>query len=499
MNARRYGLWMLMLMCVLSIPISAQSSNLIQYDQVVSGEITTTTPEIHYSFDGSVGDTIIISMSNTNTEDFYLESNLELLGSNNQSLYTAGGFSWQWANPLKLQIGPITLSETGSYTIIVARPMQQEGDSSGQFEIVVNRVEVSPLSLNETTIAEINSDMPVVFSYPGGSTNIYKLIGDKLEGIGGFAVEVRDPQGGFTTTNQDYSAYQDQVVLDAVRMSEAGDYLLVVKRDVFYNQQGQPELATDVLRLALTLRPVENQPIRLDTVVSSTLSDENPSDYYTFTGSAGDRLRLTGSQPKDERPVWVLVVPPSGLAIVGVETNWEQGDFVLDPLVLTMSGEYVLLVRRSWGTKDGLVAEKGELGATEYTITLSASQIPVLEAGVETTSTVKGGSYEQVYRYDGMAGQTLRITMHSLGENFWPHILLESPAEIDLGRTPLMSVYSTLPITITFEVTLPVTGIYLFRVYSMDGGSPDLISGEFSLMVEVVEDMPDQPVAALES
>jgi hypothetical protein len=85
-------------------------------------------------------------------------------------------------------------------------------------------------------------------------------------------------------------------------MSEAGEYLIVVKREVFYNEQGQPEPASDVLRVALTLQPVETLPITLDTAVSGTLSDENPSVYYTFTGSEGDRLRLTGSQPADEPP-----------------------------------------------------------------------------------------------------------------------------------------------------------------------------------------------------
>jgi hypothetical protein len=50
-----------------------------------------------------------------------------------------------------------------------------------------------------------------------------------------------------------------------------------------------------------------------------------------------------------------------------------------------------------------------------------------------------------------------------------------------------MSVYSTLPTTITFEVTLPVAGIYLFQVDNMYGGSDDLISGECGLLVEILE------------
>lgn len=494
MDTQKFRLWILILMVmsvlstvIVPAPVLAQDGNSIHYDQVVVGEITNASPEIRYSFEGSAGDTIIVSMSNNNTEDFYLESHLELLGPDNQSLYTAGDFSWHWADPLKLQIGPVTLSETGSYTVIVTRPMQPEGDSSGRFELVVKRVEVTPLVVNETVTAEINSDTPVVFSYPGGSTDIYRLVGDKLEGIGGFAVEVRNPQGLFVPTSQDYSAYQDQFVLDAVCMSDAGDYLLVVKREVFYNQHGQPEPARDILRLSLTLQPVETQPIALDTVVSGTLSDENVSDYYTFIASEGDRLRLTGSQPDDDRPIWVLVVPPHGFAVIGGETNWEQNRFVLDPLALTMSGEHILLVRRSWGTAAGLVAEKGELGATEYTLTLSESQIPILEPGVETTSTVVGGATQQVFRYDGVAGQTLRVTLNSVGENFWPHMAMESPIEIDLGRTPLMSVYSTLPTTITFEATLPVTGIYLFRVDNMYGGQVDRVSGELGLLVEVVE------------
>lgn len=485
MSTLRYGCWLLalLLMSALNAPISAQDDNLVQYDHAVTGEITNAMPEIHYTFAGSAGDTIIVSMSNDDTDEFYLDSRLELLGPDSRSLYTAGDYSWQWANPLKLQIGPVTLPETGNYMIIVTRSMQQQGG----FELVIKRLEVAPLAVNQAATAEFNSDMPVVFSYPGGSTDVYKLIGHKLDGIGGFTIELRDPQGVLAPTNQDFGAYEGQFVLDALRMSEAGQYLLVARRDVFYNEQGQPEPATDVLRLTLTLQPVATQPIALNEAVSGTLSDENPSAYYTFAGSEGDRLRLTGGQPTDDRPFWVLVVPPAGLAATGPGTNWGQDSFVLDPLPLTMSGEYILLVRRSWGTRDGLVAEKGELGAAEYTITLCASQVPILEAGVEITSTIEGRSTQQVYRYDGVAGQTLHVTVRSVGENYWPHVALESPTEIDLGRTPLMSVYSTLPTTITFEVTLPVTGIYLFRADNMYGGPGDNVTGKLGLLVEVVE------------
>ena len=50
-----------------------------------------------------------------------------------------------------------------------------------------------------------------------------------------------------------------------------------------------------------------------------------------------------------------------------------------------------------------------------------------------------------------------------------------------------MSVYSTVPTTITFDVTLPVTGIYLFQVDNMYGGPGDNVTGELGLLVEVVE------------
>ena len=135
MSTLRHGIWLfaLLLIGALSTPISAQDDNSIRYDQVVTGEITKDIPEIHYTFTGSAGDTIIVSMSNIGTEEFYLDSHLELFGPDSQSLYTAGDYSWQWANPLKLQIGPVTLPKTGNYTIIVTRPMQQEGG----FELVI--------------------------------------------------------------------------------------------------------------------------------------------------------------------------------------------------------------------------------------------------------------------------------------------------------------------------------------------------------------------------
>jgi hypothetical protein len=209
-----------------------------------------------------------------------------------------------------------------------------------------------------------------------------------------------------------------------------------------------------------------------------------------FSATPEDLLRMSGVHSPDSEPFEVVVYAPSGFSINSANTGYvePQGSFTLDPLQLFETGRYVLVLRRLDTEGDG------DMGASSYTLTLGASESPVLEAGAAVQNTVGGTTYERVYRYEGIAGQTIRITLRSASDSYGPGLTVQGPnfepvdpTESRFAGSPFtFSVSSSVPATAIYEVTLPEDGTYLFRVNNGAYGQEGPQVGDFSLLIEVI-------------
>lgn len=469
-----------------ALPALAQGGTPISYGQAVTGEITNDAYELFYTFQGTAGDAITISMTASQQG---LDSYLELRGPDGASLMTdddSGG-------NLNSLLGPYTLSQNGAYTVVATRFMRQDGSSSGAFTLVVNRVAVVPLSLNEAVSVELSDSQPsLFFAYSAAPGQVLSLEGQGLGGETGFSIGVRDRDGFYV--NQTYGDANGLALLDPLFL-DTGDYTFTVRREQGF---GPGVVSGGTVRVALTMRVVETQPIPFGTPVSGTLSDANPADHFVFNGNQGDLLRLSGQQDPAGQPFEAQVYAPEGYAFNGGSTAYGEvpGSFVIDPLQLDSSGQFLVVVRRFAPQGPGTDA-----GTTSgYTLTLSQTETPVLASGVEVTGTFDGQSYERVYRFDGMAGQAVRITLRSLDDSYGPSLDVQGPAFETPGMPTeggvggggpggsfVLNLNSAVPGTMTYELTLPATGTYLFRVHNgAPFAGPAPTGGTFGLTVEVV-------------
>lgn len=467
--------------CLLTpVLASAQDGGALTFDQPVTGEITDDTPETRYTFEGAAGETITINM---NAPQPGLDSYLELLAPNGDSLLTADDF----AGTLNSQIGPYSLPESGVYTVIATRCCGGQGASTGPYELVLKRAQVTPLAIGETARADLNDNQPSAYYTVQGDSAaqpILSLLGETIEGNTNFLVEVRNPSG--QVINSGWQSNNAPVLIDPLVFSEDGNYLISVSRQ--QNNDPAAEPVSGNVRFSLTLQEIQTQPIEIGGTVNGMLDDSNPSDHYIFSGTPTDLLRLTGSQTPDGEAFEVTVIAPDGFGINGANTAYlePQGSFTLDPLQLFVPGEHLLVVRRL--DMDG----DGEMGASNYTLTLGASESPTLQAGTAVQDTVGGDTFERVYRYEGTAGQTIRITLRSQNDSYAPGLSVQGPnilevaAEGAMGSSFVFNVNSSVPATAIYEVTLPQEGTYLFRVSNGAFSPAGPAVGDFSLLVEVI-------------
>lgn len=471
---------LLVLAFVMIAPSLAQNSTLA-YGDTVTGEITNENYEVPYTFEGKAGDVIVVEM--TMLEEG-LDPYLQLKNAEGEII----SFNDDGGVGLNSVMGPVVLPADGIYTIVATRYMQADGGSVGSFELTLSRSEISTIALNEQVTATLDAENTrVAFMYSNEGENILHLMGTTTlpqDTVPQIYIEVSDTEGNMLTSG--YLDQQGNITIDPLYMTESGNYLFTLRIDPPYNNVGEVQPITDTMTVNFTISPVTAQPINMGDTVSGAVS-LGESAYYTFTADAGTIVRLEGDQPEGETPYEVAIYNNTGgqFGGGGIPYDGSTRSFVNDPIRLMGGGNFLMVVRQiNYGT---VPAE----GVSNYNVTLSLTQTPTLQSDVEVSGTVGGDTYEQVYRYEGIAGQTIRVTLTSTGQNFAPNFSIDGNTPDNAEETGyygyLGSANSTVPGSVTFEGTLPLDGVYLIHISNGRSGANGPLVGNFSLLLEVVQ------------
>jgi hypothetical protein len=477
----------------------AQEGDTISYDQIVSGEITEEQLEVRYTFNGEANDTITISMRATEPG---LDSYLRLLNAAGDELI----FDDDAGGSLNSLIGPYTIPETGAYTVVATRCCGGgPGGSTGPFELVIQHAEVASISVGETVTVQLSEDNTFAnyFIASDGDGQILRIDGNVTTENTNFSMNVRNPHGEYVGWG---AVYPNRIAaIEPLILREAGSYVLNLR----YEPLGDASDAANLpVVVDVTLETLEAQPFAFGEAQNGVLSDETPAFWYTFAADQSDLLRLVASMQADDQPFEVQFFDSRGQGFYsGSNAYGEDGarSFTLDPIQLNESGQYLFVIRRVDTT--GMDA----MGTTHFMFTLSQTETPILQSGVEATGAVGGQSYEQVFRFEGQAGQTIRITLRNINQHYAPSMDVTGPrSEVEETAYNLgiggggggimglvLNLNSGLPATNIHEVTLQIDGTYLFRVRNgapympmemqPEGPLPEQPMGEFGLTVEVTE------------
>ena len=486
------NLILLSLFVLMAFPLMvfAQEGGTIGYDQTITGELSNDNYEINYQFEGRSGDIILIAM-NATSQDPRLDSYLSLLGTDGQEI----AFDDDGGGNLNSLIGPVNLPADGTYTVVATRFQQSEGGSTGTFELTVSLAQINPIFLNETITLELDgiSNNVRFFGYTASEDGLFDFTATNVIGVGGVNVMVETADGrflnGFYVTNE-YPSIPTPIVLNA------GQTVNITLR-YEPNYSGAQPATSNSLRFDLTLSMVDATPVDFDAAITGVLDDNNEVDYYSFDANAGDIIRLEATRTTGDFEVTLL--DPNGMPFNGAGTPYMDGDIVLDPVVLFATGTHMISIRRA--SANGPFNLNGMI--TDYSMTLSVTVTPFLENGVEYLGTVGESDmqYEEVLRFQGEEGQTIRLTLRSVDEDYAPSLDIQSSRmgdssapvpELRMGGGIGMSgdffvnFGSTEVGTMSYEVTLPFSGIYLVRVRNGAYGDTGPIEGDFGILIETI-------------
>lgn len=237
----------------------------IEYTQKVEGELGDNS-QAYYRFHGEAGDVInIVATSDDFGTRVSLSSDGNLLMSDD---------AWSSDDGTAL-IGGYTLPSSGSFVVVV----ESSSGEGGEFSLLVEQVEVQPLSLGDTVSIKFNQDNLVsYFRFEGKAGDVISLI---VEGGRNFdtTLALNSPDGYQLAYNDDYNNLDPALVNQILPID--GAYTVVVQP---YQPGAEGAVTLTLERGVLT--SLDDGPVTLE------MSSNHTHETLVFTGIAGEDARL---------------------------------------------------------------------------------------------------------------------------------------------------------------------------------------------------------------
>ncbi len=287
-------------------------------------------------------------------------------------------------------------------------------------------------------------------------------------------VVILDPMGRVVATDDNSGeAYPNALIRD-FRLPDSGTYTILVQG--YMDTTGDYEVTVARNETGMIYGQIGGGgELPYDIPMIDGLSQQSSSDKWTFEGLPGDVISLTMKRLSGTLAPYLLLLGPDG-AVVKFTDYPSPDEAYLDSMSLTVPGTYTVIAQRAPGSSTA--------GDYELRLTRSAEGFIPVDDGdgpIQYGKTVAGALWNEHpsngYTFEGMPGETIRITISPVDGNLEPSVLLLDP---DGGS---ISVYNNSSDYTTYyaEVRLPKAGQYSLAVSSTYS-----TIGNYELTVELI-------------
>ena len=381
------------------------TTNALTLGQIVSNNIVEPGNQVFYTFTGTAGQRVFYDSLFPAGQSMYM------------SLFSPSGLNVFSGNP-SYDLGPYTLPQSGTYTL----QFSAYGHTTGPLNFQLLDIGAQPaLPLNTDLTGILQSNTAQIYQL-AGTTGEHLYFGGKGVSAGGAYWTLYGPNNASITGTA--LSYDFEVTLP-----NNGTYALVMAgatTSVSYtNQVNTFAYATNALTLG--------------TAVTSAILKPGNQLYYTFTGTAGQRLYYD-SRMTNYLSVYAVLYSPSGASLnIGI-AYYDKG-----PFTLTQSGTYTLVF-------DG---QGNTTGTVSFNL-LDLSAATPITLGTTVSGSLSDQTETRLFKFSGTAGQRVNLQSSTSSSTLAYWTLLGTADQI-LGPQPYIS--GNIGI-----ITLPASGTYVVGV-----------------------------------
>jgi hypothetical protein len=326
---------------------SPQAGGMVAPGQMVSGTINDSNPADRWTFEGSFGDVITISMETT---DGGLDSFLQLVDPTG-NIALADDDSGNGFNAL---IDRYTLQSTGTYTIFAQRFGGADGQSSGGYQLRLLAASsggggsIAYGQIGTGSLDDGNTED--LWTFVGAAGDSVTIALDATSGSLDASLDLLDP-GGNVIAHDDDSGGGFNPLIDGFQLPGDDGYTIVARRfgDAAGSTSGSYQLS---LRAATTSG---GGTIQYGQAVGGTLNDSRYEDRWTFQGIAGDVLTIRMDATGGTLDPFLELIDPRGQVIAFDDDGGGDFNSLIGGYTLPETGSYTIAARR-FGGPDGVTS-----------------------------------------------------------------------------------------------------------------------------------------------
>jgi len=330
----------------------------------LNGALTQPGDEAIYTYNGTAGEQLYFDVLDTN-------SNIEfqLVSPTGYVIDSAYYYSYS---------APITLTETGTYQIIVSSPYST--DNVGSYNLNILRLDNSPNLQFATTVTSSLSSGLAVNAYQFAGTK-----GQRIQFHSLLPVNYSAYWELYGTNNQLIgSAYLGQDF--TVTLPNSGEYYLTIKG----NYSSSTSIAYSFAANDVSDAPVSQSSSFFGVTQSGTLAANTTSSPITFAANAG-QLIIINSQNQSS-PITISIADPSNTVIYNGYAYYNSGAYVLP-----RSGNYTLTLTNNTSSAGSYNFQVLDIDTSSTAYTL----------GTEESGTLNSSLGMQIFSFTGAVGQNL--------------------------------------------------------------------------------------------
>lgn len=478
----------LILSFVLGItPLAAQGDATagLAYDVPVMGTIDNATPRVAYILEGLRGEVISLNLRVTNGD---LDATLLIIDEAGTPLAVRGDGGGRGRD---LRITNILIPNSARYYVIIGRFGYGLGNTSGNFELTIQREGVSfesgsALRYGDSVFNRITDMNPqVYYSFRAARGDVISLQMQRVSGDLDAFFQVVDRSGFVIAENDDIvgSGSLDAAII-ALLIPQDGMYAIVASR---FGQAAGRSRGSFVLTLetaaqsGLGTTAAMAIPLLTGNTIEGEITQERPVQFYRFTGTRDEVVSVTMNRISGNVDPFIVIASETLQELIFDDDGGGGQNAAIRDFVLPADGSYTIIATRY------LRSEGTSTGRYSLTVTSEGSVFAGMREGAirinygtTMTGRLDDNTPEMLYAFYGQANDAITVSMSRADGD------LDSVVTIlDSNMTALVSDDdggNDQDARIA-RYTLPARGLYYIRAgrFANDSGLPT--RGSFMLVL----------------
>jgi hypothetical protein len=351
----------------------------IAIGDTASSELSADAPAVSFTFEGAADQYVTITMI---SDDF--DCYLALLDPQGNEIATDD----DGAGDLDSLIGPIGLTETGTYTVVAQSYGYYNGrdtSAAGDFTLQLSAFEARAIEYTQTVEGELTSDeltAAYTFRGQGNDAVIIRMESTDFDSY----LTLVGPDGVELMYNDDGAGNLNSLIGPFV-LPETGEYVI----------NARSLGGTDTGNYTLSLNRAQIEIIEYGTTTDVEFTNRDTLFYFSFEGTAGDVVSvLTDSDGAIDTSL--RLNDPYNYTLVADEDSGSAFDPEILNYILTSTGTHLVALEAPYG------------GAGSVEVTLSRGELPSLEDGALTLN-FSSERTDASARFEAVAGETVTMTL----------------------------------------------------------------------------------------